>query len=534
MRQTQNSASSLGDDELSNALLLDHSLLTTRTKLSFSRRVSAVSNPKRQTSTTNNNRNKKEPKATAKSSSSSVIKPSVNGKPSESEKRQDRRGNTTPVKSKRVPSKRSKPSTGERVASKETNSPTPEKAKEKIKETEEEKEKENAEEDNDKDTQNSKSFECNTVKTNSNVGQDIPDIEDEFIIDSDTPGIEQEKIMIESTEQNTHNDLSNRMVDSPVEENVENTTIMKEECGEDENKKEEDSVVQESEDISYNVDDMSINPAININITLKKPIGHSDEVPVLSSISLTSTTNEDNSKEREAMEIDICNNKIKISEDTADSNVIEERSRRRRRTRELSLDGNRSIFLDPIEGDKARSSTMNDNVSNTGHNLRDSHRQSQQVSNNHISEIHDNKRPRQRSKSSRKKSNQGLLQTEEGDLDVANVLFTNETMLLTGPKEFDFASFLAAHPVTIPPLNPTKTYPKRRIVFVDPDDEQAKWWWPAMVVPPEEIEIFRKSVGVESGVECGFPEENEILVVYFEDGSLCVLAFIFISFVLHF
>ncbi|KAI9331533.1 hypothetical protein DFJ73DRAFT_70035 [Zopfochytrium polystomum] len=59
----------------------------------------------------------------------------------------------------------------------------------------------------------------------------------------------------------------------------------------------------------------------------------------------------------------------------------------------------------------------------------------------------------------------------------------------------------------------------RRVVFVDPDDENALWWWPALVVPPKEFQQFRQTMGIEIEE----PKDGEYLVCYFEDGSSSVV-----------
>ena len=69
--------------------------------------------------------------------------------------------------------------------------------------------------------------------------------------------------------------------------------------------------------------------------------------------------------------------------------------------------------------------------------------------------------------------------------------------------------------IRVPPFNPKKYPPSRKIVFVDPDDLEARWWWPAMIVPLTEIAAFRLAVGGD----IGFPRQGEVLVCYFEDGS---------------
>ncbi|RUS17540.1 hypothetical protein BC937DRAFT_89834 [Endogone sp. FLAS-F59071] len=35
---------------------------------------------------------------------------------------------------------------------------------------------------------------------------------------------------------------------------------------------------------------------------------------------------------------------------------------------------------------------------------------------------------------------------------------------------------------------------RRKVVFVDPDDPTAPYWWPAMVVPADEIAIFKQTM----------------------------------------
>lgn len=52
--------------------------------------------------------------------------------------------------------------------------------------------------------------------------------------------------------------------------------------------------------------------------------------------------------------------------------------------------------------------------------------------------------------------------------------------------------------------------------FVDPDDDNANFFWPAMVIPPEEVREFQ----LASGASVSEPGEGEYLVAYFEDGSL--------------
>ncbi|KAJ3081718.1 hypothetical protein HK102_002174, partial [Quaeritorhiza haematococci] len=73
--------------------------------------------------------------------------------------------------------------------------------------------------------------------------------------------------------------------------------------------------------------------------------------------------------------------------------------------------------------------------------------------------------------------------------------------------------------IKVPPDNPRRTPPKRKVVFVDPDDVDAPWWWPAMVVPKKEIPLFRQTV--DGDVQ--EPADGEYLVCYFEDGSFSIV-----------
>ncbi|KAI8051179.1 hypothetical protein BDF22DRAFT_92451 [Syncephalis plumigaleata] len=66
---------------------------------------------------------------------------------------------------------------------------------------------------------------------------------------------------------------------------------------------------------------------------------------------------------------------------------------------------------------------------------------------------------------------------------------------------------------------PRRSHAKRRIVFVDPDDPNALFWWPAMVVPESEIDVFRQTM--TSDIQ--EPGPNEHLVCYFEDSSFSVV-----------
>ncbi|KAJ3045232.1 hypothetical protein HDV00_011104 [Rhizophlyctis rosea] len=57
---------------------------------------------------------------------------------------------------------------------------------------------------------------------------------------------------------------------------------------------------------------------------------------------------------------------------------------------------------------------------------------------------------------------------------------------------------------------------KRKLVFVDPDDVNAPWWWPGMVVQKDDLPIFKRHVGEEGFKD---PKAGEFVVCYFEDGS---------------
>ncbi|KAJ1656301.1 hypothetical protein IWQ61_004099 [Dispira simplex] len=61
--------------------------------------------------------------------------------------------------------------------------------------------------------------------------------------------------------------------------------------------------------------------------------------------------------------------------------------------------------------------------------------------------------------------------------------------------------------------------PRRRLVFVDPDDSEAPYWWPAMVVANTDLDLFFQRVN--STLEP--PKPGEHLVCYFEDGSYSVV-----------
>ncbi|KAJ3013987.1 UNVERIFIED_CONTAM: hypothetical protein HDU68_000463 [Siphonaria sp. JEL0065] len=69
------------------------------------------------------------------------------------------------------------------------------------------------------------------------------------------------------------------------------------------------------------------------------------------------------------------------------------------------------------------------------------------------------------------------------------------------------------------PSPPSLAALKHEVVFVDPDDAEAPWWWPAIVVPPNEFQEFRKSYNLEIDE----PKEGEYLVCYFEDGSFSTI-----------
>ncbi|KAJ3073732.1 hypothetical protein HDU98_000795 [Podochytrium sp. JEL0797] len=68
----------------------------------------------------------------------------------------------------------------------------------------------------------------------------------------------------------------------------------------------------------------------------------------------------------------------------------------------------------------------------------------------------------------------------------------------------------------VPTTPPAKLH---EVVFVDPDEPDAPWWWPAIVVPQKELSEFRKSVNLE----IKDPEVGEYLVCYFEDGSFSTI-----------
>lgn len=90
----------------------------------------------------------------------------------------------------------------------------------------------------------------------------------------------------------------------------------------------------------------------------------------------------------------------------------------------------------------------------------------------------------------------------------------------------------------IPPENPRKSNPRRKVVFVNPE-EQNVYWWPAMIVPQDEYHLFSQSIEEpdnnnnddslgntkdtniksEKPLKFELPKPGEVLVTYFEDGS---------------
>ncbi|KAJ1982803.1 hypothetical protein H4R35_000162 [Dimargaris xerosporica] len=62
--------------------------------------------------------------------------------------------------------------------------------------------------------------------------------------------------------------------------------------------------------------------------------------------------------------------------------------------------------------------------------------------------------------------------------------------------------------------------PKRQLVFVDPDDEEAPYWWPAMVVANDDLAVFSQSISNFTDQ----PGKGEYLVCYFEDGSYSIVS----------
>jgi hypothetical protein len=53
---------------------------------------------------------------------------------------------------------------------------------------------------------------------------------------------------------------------------------------------------------------------------------------------------------------------------------------------------------------------------------------------------------------------------------------------------------------------------------VDPDDDNAVFFWPAMIIPSAELANFQS---INPSVQ--MPGRNEFLVAYFEDSSLYVV-----------
>jgi hypothetical protein len=72
-----------------------------------------------------------------------------------------------------------------------------------------------------------------------------------------------------------------------------------------------------------------------------------------------------------------------------------------------------------------------------------------------------------------------------------------------------------------PPIKPKKGKSRRKVVFVNPDDDHCLYWWPAIVVPETEYNLFKQSYDNSNNFK--IPNENEILVCYFEDGSFSVI-----------
>jgi len=70
-------------------------------------------------------------------------------------------------------------------------------------------------------------------------------------------------------------------------------------------------------------------------------------------------------------------------------------------------------------------------------------------------------------------------------------------------------------------LKSKKVKPRRRVVFVNPDDDHYLYWWPALVVPEIEYNLFKQSYDDSNNFK--IPNEDEILVCYFEDGSFSVI-----------
>lgn len=59
--------------------------------------------------------------------------------------------------------------------------------------------------------------------------------------------------------------------------------------------------------------------------------------------------------------------------------------------------------------------------------------------------------------------------------------------------------------------------------FVDPDDDDASFFWPAMIIPEAELDQFCASVSDGGKVKVQLPDVGEFLVAYFEDASLFVV-----------
>ncbi|ORX48107.1 hypothetical protein BCR36DRAFT_294191 [Piromyces finnis] len=72
-----------------------------------------------------------------------------------------------------------------------------------------------------------------------------------------------------------------------------------------------------------------------------------------------------------------------------------------------------------------------------------------------------------------------------------------------------------------PSFKPKKLKPRRKVVFVNPEDDGCLYWWPAIVVPEIEYNLFKQSYDDSNNFK--IPNENEILVCYFEDGSFSVI-----------
>ncbi|ORX96661.1 hypothetical protein K493DRAFT_336818 [Basidiobolus meristosporus CBS 931.73] len=68
-------------------------------------------------------------------------------------------------------------------------------------------------------------------------------------------------------------------------------------------------------------------------------------------------------------------------------------------------------------------------------------------------------------------------------------------------------------------IDQKRAFSKRKVVFVDPDDLNAPYWWPAMIVPEREIEAFKQTM--ENDIQ--EPGKGEHLVCYFEDGSFSIV-----------